>query len=275
MLELTSGKRTISGKILHVTVQNQICPDKMSEGRKRQLDSSSDSGSSYSEAPKRRAVQKKTVQEWISQYDKQYNTTVWLKYDTADRNHVSKLRCAVCSQFQKELESMRNFRPAFIDGSTNVRISTVKDHAGTDMHARAMLLYKKQRSSNICKYSPIAQSLSQSTMDASTRDRMKRKFDVAYLIAKEKLAFTKMAPICELVERHGVDFGAGYKNDQACAMFTEFIGRDLQVALQTELSKNRFFSIQADATTDAGNVEVELYLALHFDPFTTDGKVHV
>ena len=74
----------------------------MSECRKRQLDSSTDSGSSYSEAPKRRAVQKKTVQEWISQYDEQYNTTVWLKYDTVDRNHVSKLRCSICSQFQKE-----------------------------------------------------------------------------------------------------------------------------------------------------------------------------
>ena len=95
---------------------------------------------------------------------------------------------------------MRNFRPTLIDGSTNVRISTVKDHAGTDMHARAMLLYKKQRSSNVCDYSPIARSLSQSSMDASTRDRTKRKFDVAYLIEKEKLAFTKMAPVCELEE---------------------------------------------------------------------------
>lgn len=66
--------------------------------------------------------------------------------------------------------------------------------------------------------------------------------------------------------------GAGYKNDQACATFTEFIGRDLQITL---LSKCKFFSIQADATTDAGNIEVELYLALHFDPFSTDGEVHV
>ena len=45
--------------------------------------------------------------------------------------------------------------------------------------------------------------------------------------------------------------------------------------MQTELSKHRFFSIQADATTDAGTVEVELYSALHFDPESTDGKVHV
>ena len=115
----------------------------MSERRKRQLDSSSDSSSSCGESSKRREVQKKTVQEWISQYDKQFNTAVWLKFDMVDRTCVSTLRCSVCTQFQKQLESMRNFRPAFIDGTTNVRISTVKDHAGTDMHARAMLLYKK------------------------------------------------------------------------------------------------------------------------------------
>ena len=128
----------------------------MSERRKRYLDSSSDSSSSCSETSKRRAVQKKTVEEWVSQYDKQFNTAVWLKFNTVDRTHVSTLRCSVCTQFQKQLESMRNFRPAFIDGTTNVRLSTVKDHAGTDMHARAMLLYKKQQSSNVCDYAPIA-----------------------------------------------------------------------------------------------------------------------
>ena len=40
---------------------------------------------------------------------------------------------------------MRNFRPAFIDGTTNVRTTTFKEHAATDMHARAMVLFKKQR----------------------------------------------------------------------------------------------------------------------------------
>ena len=138
-----------------------------------------------------------------------------------------------------------------------------------------MLLYKKQRSSNVCDYAPIARSLTQSSVDANTREKTKRKFDMAYLIAKEKLAFTKMAPICELEERHSVDLGVGYKNNRACATFTEFIGRDLQVALLSELSKCKFFSVQADATTDAGSVEVELYLALHFDPLSSDGKVHV
>ena len=35
------------------------------------------------------------------------------------------------------------------------------------------------------------------------------------------------------------------------------------------------FSLQADGTTDAGNVEIELFLVLFFDPFSTDGMVHI
>ena len=70
----------------------------------------------------------------------------------ADREHVALLKCSVCSQFATKLESMRNFKAAFIDGSSNIRTS-VKDHAATDMHARAMLLLKKKQSSRrLCAY---------------------------------------------------------------------------------------------------------------------------
>ena len=36
------------------------------------------------------------------------------------------------------------------------------------------------------------------------KDQTKKKFDVAYMMAKEKMAFTKMKPLCELEKRHGV-----------------------------------------------------------------------
>uniref|UniRef100_A0A1X7SS85 C17orf113 probable zinc finger domain-containing protein n=1 Tax=Amphimedon queenslandica TaxID=400682 RepID=A0A1X7SS85_AMPQE len=138
---------------------------------------SSESGSSSSSSnsvhvAKKRAVQKKTVQKWVSLYDKELNTSVWLKYDTVYRVHVSKLRCSVCSQFRPKLESMRNFRPAFVDGTSNMRLSTVKDHTATDMHAQVMNLYKKQQSTSVFTYSPIAVSLAQSSLDASTRAKI-------------------------------------------------------------------------------------------------------
>lgn len=60
-----------------------------------------------------------------------------------------------------------------------------------------------------------------------------------------------MNKLCELEERHGADWGSGYKNDHACAMFVEYIARDLKACL----SSSMFFSIQVDASCDAGNID--------------------
>ena len=211
----------------------------------------------------------------MAENDKALNTSIWLKFEKADRDHVLSLKCAVCSRFNDKLVSMRTYRPAFVEGTTNVRTSSFKEHAATDMHARAMVLFKKQQSSTVCEYAPIAKALLQPAMDDHTRASLKRKFDVAYMIAKEKLAFTKMKPLCELEERHGVDLGQGYKNDRACSTFIEFVAREQREKLMAAISRSKFFSIQADTSTDAGNAEEELFLILHFDPYSADGKVHV
>ena len=95
---------------------------------------------------------------------------------------------------------MRNFRLAFINDTINVCISTVKDHAATDMHAQAMLLYKKQQSTNICDHAPMARSMSHVSMDEVTKEGICRKFDIAYVLAKENLTLMKIPSICELNE---------------------------------------------------------------------------
>ena len=134
------------------------------------------------------------------------NTTVWLSYNKLDRDHVASLKCTVCIRFEDKINSCRNFNPAFIEGSQNLRASSYKDHAATDMHKRAMVLFHKSRSTDVSDYAPIARALS--TLDQETALRLKRKFEIAYLICKEGLAFTKMSALCELEEKHGVDLGA-------------------------------------------------------------------
>ena len=52
---------------------------------------------------------------------------------------------------------------------------------------------------------------------------MNRKFEVAFVIAKNNMAMTKMKSICELKERHRVDLGQDYKNNQACVSFIELL----------------------------------------------------
>ena len=82
--------------------------------------------------------------------------------------------------------------------------------------------------------------------------RMKHKFDIAYMIAKENMSFTKMKAVCALEEWHGTDLGEGYKNDCGCSVFVEFIARDQQEQLVADLTHSNFFSLQADGSTDAG-----------------------
>ena len=41
----------------------------------------------------------------------------WLKFNMADADHEAFLRCVVCSQFKDRLISMRNFCPAFVEGT--------------------------------------------------------------------------------------------------------------------------------------------------------------
>ena len=123
-------------------------------------------------------------------------------------------------QFEEKLISVRNYRSAFVEGTINIRMTAFKDHVATDMHAHAMVLFKKQHTRNITEYSPItAPLLHLRSMDEITQVQMKRKFDIAYMTAKENMSFTKMRAMCALEERHGVDLGEGYKNDCACSVF--------------------------------------------------------
>ena len=108
---------------------------------------------------KKRAVYRKTVEKWVVENDRELNTFVWLKFDMANCNHVSLLWCAVFSQFRKKPAGMCNFHPAFIEGMTCVQTTAFKEHAATDMHARAMALFKKHHASSMCKYVPIATAL--------------------------------------------------------------------------------------------------------------------
>ena len=159
----------------------------------------------------------------------------------------------MCVLFEDKLKGMRNFHRAYIEGSTNLRTSSFIDHAKTDMHQRAMLLLKKGASTDVREYAPIAKSLF--SMDEAAKTVIKRKFDIAYFLAKEGVAFRKMKPLCLLEERHGVKLGDNYKNDLACSAFTDFIGQELRENLRDEIHKANFFSLQLDGSTDSGNVE--------------------
>ena len=152
-------------------------------------------------------------------------------------------------------------------------MSAVKNHADTEMHKCSMLLLSKSKASGVVEYAPITRALS--TLDPDSASKMKRKFEIAFMLCKERLALTKMEAVCKLDEKHGVDLGTGYKNNQACATFVEYIGQSLKEGLAGVLTKANYFSIQADSSTDCGNIEDELFLVVYFNAHTQGGRVHV
>ena len=230
-------------------------------------------GTSSGPPEKKRRVTVKTAEKWVRENDKEYSTATWLKFDARDRDYVVSLKCSICIRFEEKLHDSRNFNPAFIIGSKNLKASSFKEHAATDMHKRAMLLLRKSQSRSVTDYAPIAKALS--TLGSEAEEKLMKKFEIAYLICKEGMAFLKMGPLCQLEEKHGVDLGSGYKNNQACSVFVEYIAQAMKETLVTILDKAKFFSIQGDGSTDSANIEDELFLVLYFDPYATDMRVHV
>ena len=84
-----------------------------------------------------------------------------------------------------------------------------------------------------------------------------------------------MAPLSYLIEKHGVGFRTGYKNDQARATFVRYIAKDQRLQLVDILSKAKFYSIQIDGSTDSANIEEKVFLTVYFNPHSNDGKVHI
>ena len=113
---------------------------------------------------KKRAVTVKTVEKWIAENDKELDTATWLKFEKgANRQYVASLKCLVCSKYEDRLYGCRHFNPAFILGSSNLRCSSFKDHAVTEMHMKAMKLFQqaeaKDRDEYYQQHAPIARAL--------------------------------------------------------------------------------------------------------------------
>ena len=98
---------------------------------------------------KKRSVTIKTVEKWIAEHDKDLATTLWLTFEKADRQNISALKCSVCKTYEERLYSCKHFKRAFIDGSINLRCSSFKDHAASDMHQKAMKLFRMSQAQDI------------------------------------------------------------------------------------------------------------------------------
>ena len=107
--------------------------------------------------------------------------------DRRDKGLVGLLWCSAC---EGKICSMKNISSAWVTGTVNQWTSNVLDHVACKQHKVAMShLCAAQARANkepVTSYAPIAHSLLM-----SERGRMRCKFDLCYLMAKEGIAFEK------------------------------------------------------------------------------------
>ena len=102
----------------------------------------------------------------------------------------------------------------------------------------SLLCVEQAKATNcpVTAYAPIAQSLL--SIDRSLRERMGKKFDICYMLAKENLPFRKYPAIHELESRHGVDLGQSYATKDSAKLFTHCTAESQRSAFVESLSSN-------------------------------------
>ena len=113
----------------------------------------------------KRQVTIATFEKWQRNYDRQYQTMTWLKYerDATNRDLVATLWCSVCRQYKDRLCSMKNYSDVWIKGLSNQCTSSVLDHVSSEQHKAAMSHFRaaQARAENepVATYAPKARCL--------------------------------------------------------------------------------------------------------------------
>lgn len=110
-------------------------------------------------------------------------------------------------------------------------------------------------------------------LSPSQRTQLQNKFDIAYFTAIEKIPFRKYPRICELEARHRVSRTA-YTNEVSCKTFTQYIADAKRKELLNKLKKVKFVSVLIDGSTDKGNVDDELFMAVWCEHNSSDETIH-
>ena len=219
-------------------------------------------GGSSASKKSRKQISLPTFKHWQTKYDREFQSMSWLKRktDPQDSSLVDVLLCSVCQKYESSIRGTRNFSSTWIEGSVNHRTSSLNDHAKSDQHMTAMMKLRTEqartRNESLTSYSSIARSLL--VMDEAVKDRLWKKFDICYVMAKEKIAFRKYPTLHALEARHGVDLGEAYKTKGSAKNFTHFIAETQCQKFVRSLSNVNFYSFVMDWSTDAGKIEDSL-----------------
>ena len=140
-----------------------------------------------------------TYKKWLTELDRSHQTISWLDCDTRlieGKRVVTKLKCRICAKHKARISGRKHFSPKWIEGAESIRTSNIRDHANADQHIHAMEIKQREQAqakgqSLVALPGSITEAFSK--IGEQKRSRLKVKFDIAYFVAVEKMAFTNYA----------------------------------------------------------------------------------
>lgn len=159
-------------------------------------------------------------QEWLKKF--------WfLRYSPT----LNEMWCHVCRQYT--VQSSRT--SAFIIGSKQFKIHTIKLHSQSNLHKKCLQLYKlrmhPEKTEEMCK-------------------NMMLLFNAAYHLALEGRPFSALRPLAELLKKCELKVVDQYMNEGDCQILIHHIARTLKEDLAEKLRLSPFLSIIMDAQND-------------------------
>ena len=201
----------------------------------------------------------KTVENW----ERDLNVSL-IKSLGTDKKKVEILKCSVCVEFSTRICSIAGFSQAWVDGTTSVKLDSLKKHVQGRAHQHAKHLFDQktlgeQFATQVVKQSPIGRGMLK--MAEIDRKVMLTRFNTAYYLATSERPYSDTENIITLNEMNGMNCSPKFRNERAMATLTDSIADNLKEKLIAELKKTRYFSLLTDGSTDKGVSEQEaLYL---------------
>ncbi|XP_060694709.1 zinc finger protein 862 isoform X4 [Hemiscyllium ocellatum] len=167
---------------------------------------------------------------------------------------LNEMWCHVCRQYT--VQSSRT--SAFILGSKQFKIHTIKLHAQSNLHKKCLQLYKlrmhPEKTEEMCR-------------------NMTLLFNVAYHLAFEGRNFSDFRPLAELLKKCDLKIVDQYLNEGDCQTLIHHIARSLREDLFERLRVSPFMSVILDGQTDdlvADNVAIYIQYITNEGPAATE-----
>ena len=187
----------------------------------------------------------------------------------------------MCRSQEDKLRLMPNVSMSFISGSSNYRLSALKDHDNSACHQHAIrekeheevvafgksLPPRKIQCRPLTSESPIYLGIQQ--MSEKDRETLSKLHDISFHIALQRLPFTAFQNQVALEKLHGVKFTGTYENENACKNFIFGISEYLfEENVKKKLHLVNFIAILCDGSTDNSVIEQEVLYVIFTDPET-------